>query len=365
MMDGRVYLAIDGTASAFGDAEPLIICGDNVLLGRSSADPQRHRILRTRLWGAGHFDDLDQAIARAPAKTLCVGLSPQPNAVLMLGQVCAIAIARGLEVEVVAPAVTDSLGDTRLADLLARDEPDYLGLSLYLWNVELGAAVPGSPGGVDPGRGMPVDYVALAGHLPPAARWSKLEMALAATLWRLWCRHSPVAFSRFCTMGATLHPLLADLQRYQAGHFPRVGPRGWLLSRVDELLLRQVSHEWSTPVRVFVKAVTEDPCLYAWLLHLGDLYVVARLLAWSRHSQGQIVERRREHPAAPAPMMNWSFRWHPGGERVLEALPSLDTAPPVAIGGSDAYDAEHPWVCQVGPAGPYVTTGRRSARRDA
>ena len=182
MMDGRVYLAIDGTASAFGDAEPLIICGDNVLLGRSSADPQRHRILRTRLWGAGHFDDLDQAIARAPAKTLCVGLSPQPNAVLMLGQVCAIAIARGLEVEV----------------------------------VELGAAVPGSPGGVDPGRGMPVDYVALAGHLPPAARWSKLEMALAATLWRLWCRHSPVAFSRFCTMGATLHPLLADLQRYQA-----------------------------------------------------------------------------------------------------------------------------------------------------
>ena len=331
MMDGRVYLAIDGTASAFGDAEPLIICGDNVLLGRSSADPQRHRILRTRLWGAGHFDDLDQAIARAPAKTLCVGLSPQPNAVLMLGQVCAIAIARGLEVEV----------------------------------VELGAAVPGSPGGVDPGRGMPVDYVALAGHLPPAARWSKLEMALAATLWRLWCRHSPVAFSRFCTMGATLHPLLADLQRYQAGHFPRVGPRGWLLSRVDELLLRQVSHEWSTPVRVFVKAVTEDPCLYAWLLHLGDLYVVARLLAWSRHSQGQIVERRREHPAAPAPMMNWSFRWHPGGERVLEALPSLDTAPPVAIGGSDAYDAEHPWVCQVGPAGPYVTTGRRSARRDA
>jgi len=45
-------------------------------------------------------------------------------------------LARRLEVEVVAPAVTDSLGDTRLADLLARDEPDYLGLSLYLWNVE-------------------------------------------------------------------------------------------------------------------------------------------------------------------------------------------------------------------------------------
>ena len=41
-----------------------------------------------------------------------------------------------LEVEVVAPAITDSLGDTQLADRLAEGEPDYLGLSLYLWNCE-------------------------------------------------------------------------------------------------------------------------------------------------------------------------------------------------------------------------------------
>lgn len=38
--------------------------------------------------------------------------------------------------EVVDPAVTDTLGDTLLADHLARDEPDYLGFSLYLWNSE-------------------------------------------------------------------------------------------------------------------------------------------------------------------------------------------------------------------------------------
>jgi radical SAM superfamily enzyme YgiQ (UPF0313 family) len=43
---------------------------------------------------------------------------------------------RGLEVEVVAPEVTDVLGDTLLADHVARDEPEYVGLSLYLWNVE-------------------------------------------------------------------------------------------------------------------------------------------------------------------------------------------------------------------------------------
>lgn len=41
-----------------------------------------------------------------------------------------------VNVEVVAPSVTDGFGDTRLAELIAADEPDYLGLSLYLWNVD-------------------------------------------------------------------------------------------------------------------------------------------------------------------------------------------------------------------------------------
>ncbi|MBE2252367.1 MAG: B12-binding domain-containing radical SAM protein [Myxococcus sp.] len=40
------------------------------------------------------------------------------------------------DVEVVAPSLTDSLGDTQLAERLAASEPDVLGLSLYLWNVE-------------------------------------------------------------------------------------------------------------------------------------------------------------------------------------------------------------------------------------
>jgi hypothetical protein len=37
---------------------------------------------------------------------------------------------------VLRPEATDALGDARLADLVARDEPDFLGLSLYLWSVE-------------------------------------------------------------------------------------------------------------------------------------------------------------------------------------------------------------------------------------
>ena len=43
---------------------------------------------------------------------------------------------RRLRIEVVEPQVTDSLGDTLLADHVACDEPDFVGFSLYLWNCE-------------------------------------------------------------------------------------------------------------------------------------------------------------------------------------------------------------------------------------
>ncbi|TGK12177.1 radical SAM protein [Leptospira fletcheri] len=43
---------------------------------------------------------------------------------------------KGLEVEVLDPSVTDLEGDTSLADRIARNEPEFVGFSLYLWNSE-------------------------------------------------------------------------------------------------------------------------------------------------------------------------------------------------------------------------------------
>ena len=68
---------------------------------------------------------------------------PPPAALAATGNVplaagCLAVSGRGLgaELDLVAPDVTDSLGDTQLADFVARGEPDFLGLSLYLWNCE-------------------------------------------------------------------------------------------------------------------------------------------------------------------------------------------------------------------------------------
>lgn len=43
---------------------------------------------------------------------------------------------KGLELEVLDPDITDKEGDSQLADRIAKDEPEFLGFSLYLWNTE-------------------------------------------------------------------------------------------------------------------------------------------------------------------------------------------------------------------------------------
>ncbi|PJZ71504.1 B12-binding domain-containing radical SAM protein [Leptospira perolatii] len=43
---------------------------------------------------------------------------------------------RGLEIEVMDPTITDLEGDSQLADRIAKEEPEFVGFSLYLWNSE-------------------------------------------------------------------------------------------------------------------------------------------------------------------------------------------------------------------------------------
>ncbi|HWT84389.1 MAG TPA: radical SAM protein, partial [Myxococcales bacterium] len=45
-------------------------------------------------------------------------------------------LEKRLQIEVLEPAATDALGDTLLAERIARDEPELVGFSLYLWNSE-------------------------------------------------------------------------------------------------------------------------------------------------------------------------------------------------------------------------------------
>ncbi|KYF79713.1 hypothetical protein BE17_18070 [Sorangium cellulosum] len=301
---------------------PVVVEDDNLLLGASSAAPGRHRALRARTWGGEPSVELNQELARPDGPPLCMALPPTIGGLLSFCRVCAAAAER----------------------------------KRLLFVIDLRPGFTGTfPQGADPAEEIYFDVAeALRGN-PPMKECSELEVALAATLWKLWCRRSPVALARFCASGSALHPQLANLGRYLAGRFPRQAGDTLSLARFDELLLRQLSREWITSTRVFTNAVRENLGLHAWLAHMGDLYVPKRLLEWARHDQGRIVECE-ERPERPSEMSRWAFRWRPGGEAILEALPRLEDAPPVSVGGAVAYDAAHPWVCRLDAAGtPYLS----------
>lgn len=68
-------------------------------------------------------------------------LAPTGNVPLASGSLAVSAQVHGLDqqglkVEVISPEVTDLAGDSVLADLIAQDEPAFVGFSLYLWNSE-------------------------------------------------------------------------------------------------------------------------------------------------------------------------------------------------------------------------------------
>jgi hypothetical protein len=308
-----VGVALEGTVS------PLVVVNDNVLMGPSSTSARRHRSLRARYWESPTFPDLNHDLGRLGP--ICVYLPPSPSALLSLCQICFIAIRREREILV----------------------------------VDLGSRRPFDPHGSDPDPEVVLDAAAVREQHRPPARWSTLEAAFAATLWKLWCRASPTAFSRFCAAGSALHPLISDLARHHAGTFPRRHGEGLTLSRFDELLLRQLSREWSTPVQIIARAMRAGSELWAWISHMGDVHVATRLRAWSHHTRGEVVEERDEHPPNPSELTRWSFRWHPGGEAILETLPSLGAAPPVEIGGAVAYDPARPWVTRAGERAPCVS----------
>lgn len=319
-----IHIAVGGVlGSALAEmVSPVLVLTDSLLLGASRADAKRHQVVRSRAWGQPPSPELYEELARTSGPTIRVLFPATPGGLLGVSHICSLAIGSEREVEA--------------RELQTKDAPLH-------------------PRGVDPAEEPYLDADVALRHSQPAARWTRLEIALAATLWRLWCRRSPVALSRFCVSGAPLHPSLANLGCFHAGFFPRIMDQGLSLSRLDELILRQLSREWSTPARMLVRTMTSGSELGAWLSHTGDLYLAARLLAWSRHSRGRIVERRRERPANPADMTRWSFRWAAGGEAVLETLPSVEAAPPVAVGGAVAYAPDHPWVSRVSTAGrPYV-----------
>lgn len=76
----------------------------------------------------------------------------------------------------------------------------------------------------------------------------------------------------------------------------------------------------------------------------GDLFLAMRLEQWARHRRGAYIEQFIG-PDVDNPMKSFAYRRTERGRHLWEhGLNELSEAPPLPIGGTEAYQPSAPWV---------------------
>src|SRR5215212_4509657 len=79
---------------------PLVVADDNLLMGPSRIDAERHGVARARYWGSAPSRDVDNVLADSSVNAVVVALSGTLNGLLTLSRICSAALEKGREVYV-------------------------------------------------------------------------------------------------------------------------------------------------------------------------------------------------------------------------------------------------------------------------
>jgi hypothetical protein len=177
----------------------------------------------------------------------------------------------------------------------------------------------------------------LLDHFHKARPWPVERYDATVRLWEMYVDRNPLPFARTCMTVPDLSPLWLFLSHL----FPREQARALLLSRLDELILTILCHEWQTPVAVFVHRSQAGLALRQLLCCTGDLFLPQRLDDWTRAGAADRAPGPR--PPLGYPMNSSVYRLTEKGRRLREeGLERLTDAPALPIGGTAAYG--EPWV---------------------
>jgi hypothetical protein len=168
----------------------------------------------------------------------------------------------------------------------------------------------------------------------------------AVRLWERYTDEDPSRFVSSCLRGVKGFPELAPLWTLLSHLFPRRMSAGALrLSRLDELILTLLSEEWQMPVEVFAHKSQAGGELRQLFSCTGDGFLPDRLEQWAAHGSSAAVERAAGPRPPDYPMMCSVYRLTKSGIQLRDAgLTALTDAPPLPIGGTEAYSSSAPWV---------------------
>ena len=184
---------------------------------------------------------------------------------------------------------------------------------------------------------------ALRAHLAAARPWPRERYDEAVRLWEQYVAPDPRRFARRCLQGVRGFPELGPTWAFLSRFFPRLSREGTLrVSRYDEILLRALSAEWKTPVKLYVgDAIQQHQEFFSCS---GDVGMVDRLAAWAEHG-GSLAVERAPVPVDPGLVMrSHVYRITERGMQLRAELPQLADAPRLPVGGAEAYAPEAPWV---------------------
>ncbi len=201
-------------------------------------------------------------------------------------------------------------------------------------------------------RSEPFDYSdsvfhqsdeALRAHLTTARPWPRERYDQAVKLWEQYVSPDPRRFARRCLQGVEGFPELGPLWSFLSRFFPRLSAdRSLHLGRYDELILRALSTEWLTPVKVYVGDVIQQ--YWEFFSCAGDAAMADRMAGWARHGAVLAVEGAPVPGNEELPMKSHVYRLTERGLQLRAGLPQLADAPRLPVGGADAYAPEAPWV---------------------
>lgn len=124
-----------------------------------------------------------------------------------------------------------------------------------------------------------------------------------------------------------------------------LGKRDGARLRPDELILAILSEEWQTPVAVFVHKSQAGVELRQLFTCIGDLSLPDRLNQWADHGSSPAVERAPGPRQPENPMLSSVYRLSEREFQLREVgLSQLTDAPPLPVGGIEAYASGSPWV---------------------
>jgi len=184
----------------------------------------------------------------------------------------------------------------------------------------------------------------LLDHLAKAQPFPRARYDRAESLWKRFTADNPSPFVRSCRRGAGGFPELGPLWAFLSQFFPRKATRGTLrLNRFDDLLLRILSPEHQTPVKVFVHDSPMGVELRQLASCTGDLFVARRLDQWANHAGFAVECASGQRPDTP--MLAFSYRITERGMRLREGgLTDLADAPSLPVAGIEVYAPSAPWV---------------------